>query len=122
MPIRKPWTSFDPSQLRRLPAALGVYELGDEEGNVIYIGCAGGRDAFGLRGRIAHHFDPAQESNPVIQERARLYRYEVNSSYMTRWSELLTLYREEHGRLPEGNEAAPGELPPLGRFHWTRQV
>lgn len=115
MPLNKPWQSFDPAATKEIPPVTGVYELGDEEGNVIYIGYAGGREPFGMRGRIERHFSE-EEGNAVVRERARRYRYEVNAQYLTRHIELLTRYRDEHGRLPEGNEA-PGEaVPRLGRF------
>jgi hypothetical protein len=117
MPLNKPWTRYERGHDRALPPNLGVYELGDTEDRVLYIGYAGGRSLFGLRGLIADHFGDA-EPNPVIRDRAVAYRYEVNQMYMTRWQELLARYREDHGRVPEGNEAGAEPLPRLGRFHW----
>ena len=115
MPLDKAWQTFDPGAAKDIPPVTGVYELGDEEGNVLYIGYAGGREPFGIRGRIERHFS-GEEANPVIRERACRYRYEVNAQYLTRHIERLTRHRDEHGRLPEGNEA-PGEIVPrLGRF------
>lgn len=115
--LNKPWLSFDPHDWRGIAAAVGVYELGDEDGQVIYIGFAGGASPFGLRGEIARRFSP-EEANPVIRQRARLYRYEVTTMYLSRWRELLILHREEHGGLPPANEASEEHLPSLGRFHW----
>jgi len=115
MPISKPWTTFESADVRALPGNLGVYELGDAEGRVLYIGYAGGRSHFGLRGIIAGHFGDA-ESNPVLRDHAVAYRYEINQMYLTRWQELLTRYRDAHGRVPEGNEAGDAPLPRLGRF------
>jgi hypothetical protein len=106
---------FTPSDAGSLPGNLGVYELGDADGRVIYIGYAGGRSLFGLRGAIAAHFGDA-ELNPIIRDRAALFRYEVNQMYMTRWQELLTRHRDTHGRVPDGNEAADEPLPRLGHF------
>ena len=100
--MNKPWSRYTPGNERSLPGYLGVYELGDNEGQVIYIGYAGGRSPFGLRGVLTGHFGPA-EPNPVIRERAAAFRYEVNQMYFTRWRELLLRYREAHGRAPEGN-------------------
>ena len=115
MPLSKPWQTFDPARAKEIPPVTGVYELADEQGDVIYIGYAGGREPFGIRGRIQRHFSP-EEANPVIGARARRFRCEVNAQYLTRHIELLTRYRDERGCLPEGNEA-PGEvLPRLGRF------
>jgi hypothetical protein len=114
MPINKPWTRFD-AAADGPRGYLGVYELGDAEGRVIYIGYAGGRSLFGLRGALAAHVGDA-EANPVVRDRAVQYRYEVNQMYLTRWTELLARYRAEHGRVPDGNEAAAEQLPRLGRI------
>lgn len=115
MPLSKAWQTFDPAARKEIPPVTGVYELGDEEGNVLYIGYAGGREPFGIRGRIERAFSGA-EPNPVVRERARRFRYEVNAQYLTRHIELLTRHRDEHSRLPEGNDA-PGEVVPrLGRL------
>ena len=117
MSLNKPWLGFDPHGAREIAAATGVYEIGDEEGQVVYIGYAGGSSAFGLRGEIGRRFSP-DEANPVLRQRARLFRCEVNTAYMSRWRELLILYREEHGALPPANEAGGEFIPSLGRFHW----
>ena len=82
MTITKAWLAPDPPALRQIPAVLGVYELADTAGVVIYIGMAGGREPFGLRGRIEAHFSD-QELNPVLRERAALYRWESNQQYTT---------------------------------------
>lgn len=114
--LRKPWQTFDPAGLKAIPATLGVYEIGDAEGRTLYIGYAGGRSLFGLRGEIARHFGP-DNPNPVTRGRAARFRYEVTLAYLSRWYELLTLYYEANHGLPEGNRAT-GDLPPrLGRFH-----
>ena len=51
MRIKKPWTAWDDAlDYRRLPGAMGVYELADADHRTLYIGKAGGRSPFGLRG------------------------------------------------------------------------
>lgn len=118
MPINtKEWQSFDPAGIKKLSGAQGVYELADAQGDVIYIGFAGSKALFGLRGKIADHFGE-QEPNPVIGARVARFRYEVNSMYYSRWVELLSRYREDYEALPEGNQASPEAIPTLGRFHW----
>ena len=117
MPINKPWTAYAETAPKAIPGTLGVYELGDADGRVLYIGCAGGRSLFGLRGAIGGHFGVG-EPNPVIRERARLFRYEVNTNYLVRRVELLSRCREDQGRLPDGNEASSEPLPPLARYNW----
>ena len=121
MSLSKAWETFDPAATKAIPPVTGVYEIGDEKGNVVYIGYAGGREPFGIRGCIERHFS-GEDPNPVVRERGRRYRYEVNAQYLTRHIELLTRHRGEHGGLPEGNEA-PGEtVPRLGRFGPTGNV
>lgn len=117
MPIAKPWTTFAAVDAASLPGYLGVYEIGDAEGRVLYIGYAGGRSLYGLRGSIAAHFADT-EVNPALRDRAVSYRYEVNQMYNTRHIDLLMRFREDEGRVPEGNEASAEPLPRLGRFHW----
>jgi hypothetical protein len=114
MPLNKPWTAYQPGSDHDLPGNLGVYEIGDAAGTVLYIGYAGGRTRFGLRERIPAHFSE-REANPVLRDRAHAYRYEVNQMYLTRWTDLLGRHQAEHHRVPEGNEAAGEPLPRLAR-------
>ncbi|MBI2887957.1 MAG: hypothetical protein HYY02_12205 [Chloroflexi bacterium] len=115
--IRMPWAEFDPANPRALSGSNGAYELEDAEGRVVYIGYAGGKDLFGLRGKIIRHFSD-QEPNPAIRGRVRRFHYEITSMWLSRWVELLGRYRENNGgRLPEGNVAAPEEhIPKLPKF------
>ncbi len=75
---------------------------------------AGGRRT-GCAGAIP---PPSQGALPfaAAMQAAALYRYEVNSSYLGRWLEILGRYREEHGELPPGNVAEGADLAPLPRF------
>jgi hypothetical protein len=82
---------------------MGVFQLADDAGSVIYVGFAGGRSRFGLRGEIrsaADRLDACQ------------YRYEVTTAYLTRYQELLMAHRAVTGELPVGNEP----MPRLGRL------
>ena len=74
---------------------------------MVYIGYAGGRTRFGLRESI-----PAAIA---ANTRAVSYRFEINQMYTSRWIDLLSRYRNEHGTVPEGNLASGEELPRLGR-------
>jgi hypothetical protein len=116
MPINKPWMECARLDPKALPGTVGVYELGDAGGAVIYIGYAGGRSITGLRGVVVSHRG-SEETNPIIRSRLTSVRYEVTTSYLTRHLELLSRYREAHGALPEGNIASGEPLPPLARFH-----
>lgn len=108
--LNKPWTDYDPATARKLPGALGVYEIGDSEGNVLYVGFAGGKSRYGLRGEIMARFDPASPHGAIAAQ-ARKLRYEVNMMYMTRFVELLEKHQDALGALPAAN-TAPGEYVP----------
>lgn len=72
---------------------------------VVYIGYAGGRSLFGLRGELdalSHHSS------------ATRFRCEVNTTYLTRYQELLMIFQADHGRLPDENNTKP--IPQLGRL------
>lgn len=100
--LEKPWRSLDAEAVADLRGQLGVYQLGDAGGNVLYIGYAGGRSRFGLRGELE-----------ACLGRAERFRVEVNMSYLTRWRELLMAFEADHGRLPELNGSARlGRLQP----------
>ena len=82
---------------------MGVFQLADETGRVLYIGFAGGKSLFGLRSELEKRLSTAAQ-----------FRYEVNNQYQTRWRELLMLHQASHGELPEQNRREP--VPKLGRL------
>jgi len=103
--LDKPWQPLEPEAVRRLPGQLGVYQVADSAGTVVYIGQAGGRSPFGLRSELERE---AAERGPGHQ-----FRIEVNMQYRTRWFELLMVHQADHGSLPVDNAKNP---PPLGRL------
>ncbi|MDH3644301.1 MAG: hypothetical protein OES38_19505 [Gammaproteobacteria bacterium] len=104
--LEKPWLGLDTAP--QLPGQLGVYQLGDAGGEVLFIGYAGGRSLFGLRGEVAD----AGEQTPG----ATCYRVEITTAYLTRYQELLMLHRADHGELPAHSDPMPGlgRLSPVG--------
>ena len=100
--LTKPWSPAGAAG--KLTGQMGVYQLGDEAGNVIAIGYAGGRSTFGLRGEV----ETALKRHPD----AVSYRVEVTSAYLSRYRELLMVHLADFGSLPPGNEAVAG----LGRL------
>jgi hypothetical protein len=94
--LDKPWTRLTQDNIAALTGHLGVYQLADDTGEIVYIGVAGGRSLQGLRGELSE----ALQSPPAG---ATQFRYEVNMAYHTRHLELLQAYRYDHGRLPTGN-------------------
>ena len=103
--LDKPWIPLGPDAVARVWGQLGVYEIADESGQVVFIGYAGGHSRFGLRGEL--------ESRCRTEPQGRAFRYEVNMSYLTRYRELLMAFEADHGRLPAQNER-PSRL---GRLH-----
>lgn len=103
--LEKSWRKLD--ALEVLPGQLGVFQLGDDEGRVLFIGYAGGRSRFGLRSVI-------RESLSDVPE-ATCYRLEINTSYLTRYQELLMLHVADHGELPPQNSDGIklGKLRPI---------
>ena len=101
--LEKPWLSFTAERVSRLPGQMGVYQLGDDAGGVLYIGFAGGKSLFGLRSELEKRLGAAPK-----------FRYEVNNQYQTRWRELLMLHQAANGALPELNRNEP--VPKLGRL------
>ena len=102
--LDKPWIELSAVAAHGLPAQLGVFELADPDGAVVRIGFGGGREPFGLRSAIQ------AAVSELGSERAQRVRYEVTHAYLTRWEELLMLYRHDHGELPAGNPVPNGRL------------
>lgn len=94
--LDKPWIPLTPENVGRLAGLLGVYQLANGNGDIVYIGVAGGRSLFGLKGELEK-----QLADPPAG--ATQFRVEANMSYHTRHLELLGVYRNDFGRLPVAN-------------------
>ncbi len=94
--LEKPWIPLTAEHVACLAGHLGVYQLADAAGAIVYIGMAGGRTPFGLKG-VLH------EALSAPPEHATQFRYEVTMAYHTRRLELLQAYRHDYGCLPSGN-------------------
>ena len=103
----KPWQPLDADTVAKLPGQLGIYQIADASGQVLYIGYAGGRSLFGLRGKLR---DEVKQRRPGATQ----FRVEVNMQYLTRHVELLMVHRADHGALPRDNEVEG--TPRLGRL------
>lgn len=104
--LDKPWRPLTADEAARLPGQLGVYQIADATGTVLFIGHAGARSAFGLRSELQRE---ARERGRGCQ-----FRVEVNQQYRTRWFELLMVHQADHGALPPDNAKSPP--PNLGRL------
>lgn len=94
--LDKPWMPLTEEHVAKLAGHLGVYQLADASGDIVYIGVAGGHSPHGLKGELIQ----AWQSPPAG---ATQFRCEVNMAYRTRYVELLQAYWHDHGRLPAGN-------------------
>jgi hypothetical protein len=103
--LDKPWRPLTAEEIARLPGQLGVYQVADATGTILFIGQAGARATFGLRSELQRE----------LAERGadHQFRVEVNMQYRTRWFELLMVHQADHGELPPDNAKNP---PPLGRL------
>ncbi len=96
--LEKAWQPLEGETAARLQAQLGVYQIADGAGNILFIGFAGGRSLFGLRGLLE-----AEVAEP--RPAAAQFRVEVNMQYTSRYHELLMLHQADHGELPRDNVA-----------------
>ena len=104
--LDKPWQPLSPETARALPGQLGVYQIADAAGKVLFIGQAGARSPFGLRSELQRE---VAERGAGCQ-----FRVEVNQQYRSRWFELLMVHKADHGSLPADNARNPP--PNLGRL------
>lgn len=98
MPITNAWHAL---ATENAPQAAGVYELGNSNNAVIYIGRAGD-----LSERITAHRDAP--SNTCIGRNATKFRYEQTLANVTRERELFEEYKKSHGgAIPQCNTQDP---------------
>ena len=105
--MTKAWSPLAADAIKKLPGQLGVFQLADAAGEIVYIGYAGGRSLFGVRSEVER----------AMQEKtagATQFRVEINMQYTTRYQELLMAHVADHGDVPAGNKGGP--LPRLGRL------
>ena len=106
--LDKPWEPLTSEAVDELPAQLGVFHVGDANGNVLTVGYAGALDLFGIRTALEREMERHGAA-------ATHFRYEFTSNYRSRWDELLMLHIHDHGDLPphQSDEAARvGRLSP----------
>lgn len=91
--LTKPWQPV--AALPTLHGHLGVFQLANASGEVVFIGCAGGQSLFGLGGEVTARL---QEFSDATQ-----FRVEITSTYASRLRELLMAHVADHGMLPTHN-------------------
>lgn len=101
MPIAKRWSTFSLNNVSRVPNVYGAYELGNRDGEIIYIG--EGR----LQDRLRSHFSTG--SSPVPG--TAFFRYEQTGGKeraVGRQNALLRDFKRRWGRLPYYNQKSRG--------------
>ncbi len=94
--LDKPWQPLTADSIALVAGHLGVYQLADDTGKIIYIGVADARSLFGLKGELQKALDDPPAG-------ATQFRVEVNMAYRTRHFELLQVYWNDHDALPRAN-------------------
>ena len=103
--MRRQFATATAEVLDALPGHMGVFELADDHDDVRFIGYAGGRSLFGLRGEIRGRLG---------ETGATRFRYEITTAYLTRYQERLMQYVARRGGLPPDNDVA--SVGRLGRL------
>ena len=102
----KPWLDKTEA-LKRLKGQMGVYQLGDAAGQVLYMSYAGGQSLQGLKGEVT--------SALAAHPKATCVRYEVTTAYMTRFREAMMAHIATHGTaVPTDKTLTLGRLSPAG--------
>lgn len=96
--LEKPWIDLAKERVAGLRGELGVFQIVDEHGEVIFIGYAGGRSLFGLKGEL-------EAALARYREQKMRFRVEVTSQYLSRYEELLMIHKHDHGDVPRDNRA-----------------
>lgn len=91
------WIKFRPEALTGVPECEGVYQLLDENRQVIYI-----KGALNLKREI--------EEQLAKNQKAEYFLFEEAKMFTMRESELLQQFLKKHGRLPEQNVGLEEDL------------
>jgi hypothetical protein len=89
-PKKKLWVEFNAENISHVPEIEGVFQLLDEQENIIFI-----KGAINMRKELEGQLESSQK--------ARYFMYEQVPMYTKKESELLQQYLVEYGEMPEGN-------------------
>lgn len=92
--MTKPWLTLAEARVR-LHGHLGVFQLANEAGEVRYIGFAGGKSLFGLKGEVSERAAEVDGASHV--------RWEITTAYQSRFRELMMVHVADHGAPPPAN-------------------
>ena len=106
--LDKPWIELSKESIDKVTGHLGVYQLANAGKEIIYIGIAGARSRFGLRGELQKWLELDDITNSF-------FRLEVTMAYKTRHVELLQIFLHDFKRLPLANKNM--NVTSLGRLN-----
>ena len=102
--LDKEWIAVSEA-MRRLKGNMGVFQLADSNKEIIYIGFAGAKSYFGLKGEVLKSSEQFDETVFV--------RWEVTTGYWSRYKELMMIYQFDHEQGPKENKTINlGRLSP----------
>ncbi len=96
MPASKRWIDFNEENIKGLPNAYGVYQLADENKEVVYIG-----EGKLIHNLLTHLSDKSDETEDISYFRFR--ENDSKKSSKIRQNILLKEYKEKHGDTPKLN-------------------
>ena len=103
MPLAIRWSKFTEENLDRVDLVYGVYELGDKDKNIIYIG----------QGVLSERLWAHKTSGKPCLKKARYFRFEKTGGKLRaeqRERAEMNSYEDQYGALPECNKRR--EYPP----------
>ena len=93
--LEKPWIPCE--RLNEVLAGhMGVFQLANDNDQIIFIGFAGGKSPGGLKHEVAKMLTTTLD--------AESFRYEITTSYWSRFKELMALHWAEHKSNPQLND------------------
>ena len=112
MPIKKRWTTFTLANIEKLPVKCGLYELGDKNGEIIYIGKSDSRTQ-GTKGRLLTHFRNKAKQFP----NAKYFRTAFVFSMIDTGSDMeyrhTDKFKQSHTLKPSTSKRLPRRTPGL---------
>ena len=94
------WWSFTDGMVESDKEASGVYQFGDANETVVYVGSSDN-----LKRRLKEHL--GESTTSCIKKNAKKYRLEYTTAYVTRERELYDEHVRVHGKPPMCNSVRP---------------
>lgn len=104
MPIQKRWSRFTKKRLQSVSKVRGIYELGDANREVLYIGKGGSES--GVKSRLGIHKVQKPKSVRLFRAKpASLFESPIQMEH-----EECAKFKKKHGRLPRLQKRMPRDF------------